>query len=262
MNIFNSLLRWIGVYSIYDRYLTIQTTRYQLPDHVGIILDGNRRWASENEYPIYFGHNTGANIATHLLEWCHDLGIKTLTVYVLSTENLQRPQKELDGLFEAIREKLQELINDDRLRRYKVRVKGIGRLELLPQKIRNLLAELEESTSNFEGHFLNLALAYGGRTEIVDVVKKIVAKCESGDVKVDEITQETVETHLYTAHLSNPDPDLIIRTSGEERLSGFLLWQSAYSELIFLDVYWPDFRKIDLMRAIRTYQQRARRFGS
>jgi len=212
-------------------------------------------------YSRRFGHLIGADNAEQVLEWCHDLHIKAVTLYVLSTENLQRPPDELKELYDVVERKLKELLNDERIHRYKIKVKALGRRELLPDSIKDLLQNLESTTQDYQGHFLSIAIAYGGRTEILDGVREIAQKVKIGKLNPDEITQKTVESHLYTAHLPNPEPELIIRTSGEERLSGFLLWQAAYSELVFTDVYWPDFRKIDLMRAIRTYQIRNRRFG-
>lgn len=212
-------------------------------------------------YSRRLGHLMGADNAEQVLEWCHDLHIKAVTLYVLSTENLQRPPDELKELYEVVERKLKELLNDERIHRYKIKVKALGRRELLPDSIKDLLQNLESTTQDYQGHFLSIAIAYGGRTEILDGVREIAQKVKIGKLNPDEINQKTVESHLYTAHLPNPEPELIIRTSGEERLSGFLLWQAAYSELVFTDVYWPDFRKIDLMRAIRTYQRRNRRFG-
>jgi len=212
-------------------------------------------------YSRRFGHLIGADNAEQVLEWCHDLHIKAVTLYVLSTENLQRPPDELKELYDVVERKLKELLNDERIHRYKIKVKALGRRELLPDSIKDLLQNLESTTQDYQGHFLSIAIAYGGRTEILDGVREIAQKVKIGKLNPDEINQKTVESHLYTAHLPNPEPELIIRTSGEERLSGFLLWQAAYSELVFTDVYWPDFRKIDLMRAIRTYQRRNRRFG-
>lgn len=232
-----------------------------MPEHIGIILDGNRRWAQNRYYPSYYGHIVGAETAKQLLDWCRELGIKTVTVYALSTENLGRPQEELERLLNLIEERLRELLCDERIHKYHVRVRGLGKRELLTDGIRRILDEIEKATASYDQYFLNIALAYGGRHEIVDAVRRIAEKCSHGELKPEEIDEGTVEEHLYTSCLPRPEPDLIIRTSGEERLSGFLLWQSAYSELVFLDVYWPDFRKIDLMRAVRVYQKRQRRFG-
>ncbi len=257
----SKVLHWSGIYRIYGRYLGSQINRGPIPEHVGIILDGNRRWASSRLHSVEEGHRAGADKAEEVLDWCHNLGIRTLTMYVLSTENLHRPPLELDELLQLIEERLIHLSKDERVWRHKIRIKAIGKLELLPESILTVLKNIEEETKHHEDHFLNIALAYGGRAEIVDVVKSIAERVKDGDIGVESVDQDTIEKHLYTSHLPNPEPDLVIRTSGEERLSGFLLWQSAYSELVFLDVYWPDFRKIDLMRAIRTYQLRKRRYG-
>ena len=251
----------VGLYNVYQKYLEGQITKAAIPQHIGIILDGNRRWAFIHTYPRRFGHRRGADNTEHILEWCHDIGIKAVTLYALSTENLDRPQEELDELFEVIEEKLKDLLDDERIHRYEIKVKFLGKPDYLTERIKKTLNDLEETTKDYSNHFLNIAIAYGGRTEILDGVKKIVEEVNTGELNVDEIGLKTIEKHLYTSHLPNPEPDLIIRTSGEARLSGFLLWQGAYSELVFMDVYWPDFRKIDLMRAIRTYQNRLRRFG-
>lgn len=233
----------------------------EIPKHIAIILDGNRRWASTKSIERVIGHIEGANTAEDLLEWCHEIGIRTITLYLLSTENLNRSPDELKELFELFTERLSKLLNDERIIRFKVRVKAIGRLELLTPRMQTILHEIELKTADYSEHFLNIAIAYGGRTEIVDSVRKIATLVKEGKLSPEEIDQKTIEHSLYTSYLPNPDPDLVIRTSGEERLSGFLLWQSAYSELVFVDEYWPDFRKIDLMRAVRTYQRRSRRFG-
>jgi tritrans,polycis-undecaprenyl-diphosphate synthase [geranylgeranyl-diphosphate specific] len=159
-------------------------------------------------------------------------------------------------------EKFRKLLTDERIHRNKVHVKVIGRLNLLPERLQQLIADVEKTTANYDKQFLNFAFAYGGRAEIVDATKTIAEKVKNGELNLDEVDENTFEQYLYTSHMPKQDPDLIIRTSGEERLSGFLLWQSAYSELCFLDVYWPDFRLIDLLRAIRTFQKRKRRYGT
>jgi tritrans,polycis-undecaprenyl-diphosphate synthase [geranylgeranyl-diphosphate specific] len=256
-----TLLKVFGVYKIYEKYLEHQISKKEKPKHIGLILDGNRRWAREKSLPTKLGHYFGAENAKNLLEWCYKLGIESVTVFAFSTENFNRPKEEVDELFAIMEEKLRELLQDERIHKYRVRVKGIGKTDLLPQSIRSLLSDIERNTADYNQHFLNIALAYGGRSEIVDAVKKICEEVKAGRLDPSTISAETIERHLYTSHLPHPDPDLIIRTSGEERLSGFLLWQSAYSELVFLDIFWPEFRKIDLMRAIRIYQQRDRRFG-
>ncbi|HVB12201.1 MAG TPA: polyprenyl diphosphate synthase [Nitrososphaerales archaeon] len=256
-----SILNYLGVYRVYESFLSRSVKNGEVPKHVAIILDGNRRWASNKSIERIVGHIEGANTAEDLLEWCHDIGIKTITLYLLSTENLNRSPDELNELFELFTERLNKLLSDERIIRLKVKVKAIGRLELLTPRMQEILKEIEMKTANYSDHFLNIAIAYGGRTEIVDSVRKIATLVKEGKLSPDEIDQKTIEHSLYTSYLPNPDPDLVIRTSGEERLSGFLLWQSAYSELLFVDAYWPDFRKIDLMRSVRTYQHRRRRFG-
>ncbi len=228
---------------------------------MGIILDGNRRWAEQSSYPRWLGHWHGAQTAVEMLNWCLDLGIKTVTLYVLSAENLDRSKDEVKELLRVIDEKLLELKANDRIMSERVAIKALGRIERLPESTRKLLRELEEVTENNENRFLNIAIAYGGRDELIDVMRRIGEEIQDGKIVPSQVTSKTIEKYLYTSHLPNPEPDLIIRTSGEERLSGFLLWQSAYSELVFIDDCWPDFRKIDLMRAIRTFQRRKRRFG-
>ena len=258
-----SILGALGVYRIYESVLSrnLKKKKGDIPKHIAIILDGNRRWASNKSAERILGHIAGANTAEELLEWCHEIGIKTITLYLLSTENLERAPEELNELFHLFYERFARLLADERIRKFKIRVKALGRLELLSPEIRSILEQLETSTSEYSDAFLNIAIAYGGRTEIVDSVRKIAREVKLGNLAPEDIDQKTIEKSLYTSHLPNPDPDLVIRTSGEERLSGFLLWQSAYSELLFIDEYWPDFRKIDLMRAVRTYQKRSRRFG-
>lgn len=257
----DEIIRSLGVYRLYESSLNSQIENGPIPGHVGIILDGNRRWAQNHSLTIDLGHTQGADVVERLLDWCHEIGIKSITLYVLSTENLLRSSEEVAELYRLIEERLKRLLTDERIYRYKVRVKGIGKFDLLPASLREILAEVERKTAAFDGHFLNIAIAYGGRTEITDSVRGIAEDVKEGKLSPDEITEETISQRLYTSHLPNPEPDLIIRTSGEERTSGFLLWQSAYSEFVFLDVYWPAFRKIDLLRAIRTYQRRQRRLG-
>ena len=196
-----------------------------------------------------------------MLDWCEEFDIKIITLYVLSAENLDRKNEELDYLYELIHKRLEKLYNDPRLHKNKMRVKALGTIELLPESIKDVLRRLDEITKDYENHFLNIAIAYGGQNELVDAVKKIGTKIKSGELKTDEINKDVIESNLYTSHLPQSSPDMILRTSGEKRMSGFLLWQSAYSELVFLDIFWPEFRKIDLMRAVRTFQKRKRRTG-
>ena len=255
------LLSILGVYKLYEEWLWHQVKSGVKPEHVAIILDGNRRWASERSLNPWVGHQLGADKIEDLLDWCLDLDVKSVTLYAFSTENFSRGQQEVGEIMKIAEEKLFEILTDERIHKNKVRVKIIGRPNLLPKKLQELIMQIEESTKDYDEHFWNVALAYGGRAEIVDATRKIAREVESGGLAPKEIDERLFERYLYTAHMPKQDPDLIIRTSGEERLSGFLLWQSAYSELCFLDVNWPDFRHIDFLRAVRTYQRRKRRFG-
>lgn len=254
-------LRAVGVYRLYEKWLTEQVLSTALPSHVGIILDGNRRWGINNDLSSIAAHKLGASTGEKFLEWCLDLGIKTVTVYAFSTENFKRPKEEVAQILSILEEQTEKLLGDRKIRDYKVHVKAIGRTDLLPISLQSALHKIEAATSNYNRHYLNVAVAYGGRAEILDATRKIAEVVSAGEVDSEAITEEFFNQFLYTAHLPNPYPDMIIRTSGEERLSGFLLWQAAYSEFCFMDVYWPAFRKIDFLRAIRTYQNRKRRFG-
>ncbi|MGB9125389.1 MAG: polyprenyl diphosphate synthase [Nitrosotalea sp.] len=232
-----------------------------MPNHIAIILDGNRRWAKRNLIMKLEGHFRGADAVEKLLDWCEELNIKIITLYVLSSENLSRQDEELDYLYDLINERLLKLYNDPRIHKNRMKVKAIGSVELLPDFLRDILNKLEDATKNYDNHYLNIAIAYGGQNELVDAIKKIGTKIKDGSLDVSQIDKDVIESSLYTSHLPQSSPDMILRTSGEKRLSGFLLWQSAYSELVFMDIYWPEFRKIDLMRAIRTFQKRGRRLG-
>jgi len=256
-----SLLSMLGIYKIYEKWLWYQVKDGTKPEHVAIILDGNRRWASERSLNPWIGHQYGAEKIEELLRWCLDLEVKSITLYAFSTENFRRSPKEVEEIMRIAEEKLREVLRNESIHKHKVRVKAIGRLNLLPKKLQEMIRQVEESTKNYDERFLNVAMAYGGRAEIVDATRKIAQKVESGQLIPEKINEQLFEKYLYTAHMPKQDPDLIIRTSGEERLSGFLSWQSAYSELFFLDINWPDFRRIDLLRAVRTYQRRKRRFG-
>jgi len=232
-----------------------------MPNHIAIILDGNRRWAKRNLIMKLEGHFKGADAVEKLLDWCEELNIKIITLYVLSSENLSRQDDELDYLYDLINARLHKLYNDPRIHKNKMKVKAIGSVELLPDFLRDILNKLEEATKDYDNHYLNIAIAYGGQNELVDAIKKIGTRIKDGTLDVNKIDKDVIESSLYTSHLPQSSPDMILRTSGEKRLSGFLLWQSAYSELVFMDIYWPEFRKIDLMRAIRTFQKRVRRIG-
>ncbi len=259
------LCRWIVcnplTYSIYEKMLVNQIKTETKPEHIGVILDGNRRWASHRFKHPWEGHQLGADKVEALLNWCVDLGIKAVTIYAFSMENFQRPRQEVKEIMDLLEERLDNLLSDEKIRKNRVQVRVIGRTPLLPKRIQDAIHRVEKATTQYDDHYLNLAIAYGGRAEIVDAIKKISEQIQVGTVQAAEISEDTIEQNLYTAYLPQSEPDLIIRTSGEERLSGFLMWQGAYSELCFIDVFWPDFRRIDLLRAIRTFQHRKRRYG-
>jgi tritrans,polycis-undecaprenyl-diphosphate synthase [geranylgeranyl-diphosphate specific] len=255
------MLHLSGLYKVYSKKLEKEIRNGDLPNHLALILDGNRRWAKKNLSMKNIGHWRGADAVENLLDWCEEFDIKIITLYALSAENLDRKDDELEYLYKLIKNRLEKLCEDPRIHRNKMRVKAIGRIELLPESIKEVLRRLDELTKNYNEHFLNIAIAYGGQDELVDAVKKIGDKLNQGSLKIEDINKQEIESNLYTSHLPQSSPDLILRTSGEKRLSGFLMWQSAYSELVFMDILWPEFRKIDLMRAIRTFQKRKRRLG-
>jgi tritrans,polycis-undecaprenyl-diphosphate synthase [geranylgeranyl-diphosphate specific] len=248
------------LYRLYERLLWRQIKEGPKPHHIGLIVDGNRRFAkikgltNTNE-----GHNAGSENLEEFLNWCWKLDIKIVTLYGFSTENFSRSSEEVSYLMELILSKLKQFQVDPVIREERVRVKVIGRREDLSDEMNEEIRKIEELTKDHDRFILNIAISYGGRAEIIDAVKKIGREIRDGKLEVECLSEEIFSKYLYTEGL--PDPDLIIRTSGEERLSGFLLWQSAYSELYFTEVYWPAFRQIDFWRAIRVYQQRERRYG-
>jgi tritrans,polycis-undecaprenyl-diphosphate synthase [geranylgeranyl-diphosphate specific] len=260
--VFKGLLSTIGAYKLYEKWLWNQVKDGAKPEHIAIILDGNRRWASDKEQGMTFGHERGAEKVEQLVDWCLQLDVKSITLYGFSTENFTRSKGEVEEIMRIAGERFSEILADERIHRNKVRVKVIGRVNLLPEGLQKLIADMEKATEGYDKHFLNFAFAYGGRAEIVDAARHIAEEVHEGKLSPEKVDEQIFEQYLYTSHLPKQDPDLIIRTSGEERLSGFLLWQSAYSELCFLDIYWPDFRLIDLLRAVRTFQNRKRRFGA
>lgn len=255
------LLSAIGVYNVYRRWLRMQIDSTNVPEHIGVILDGNRRWASAREMNPWQGHREGAEKVKKFLEWCLNLGITTVTLYGFSTENFNRSEDEVDELMKLYEENLVEILKSDVIHKNKVKIRTIGRINLLPENLRNLISEVEESTKGYDRFYLNIALAYGGRAEIVDAAKEIAVKVKAGELTPEDIDEDLFEGYLYTSYLPQQDLDLIIRTSGESRLSNFLIWQSAYSEFFMVDVYWPEFREIDLERVIRSYQNRHRKYG-
>lgn len=256
-----SILRLLGIYRIYEAWLKRQINNKEKPKHIGIILDGNRRWAIKRGLNAWDGHREGASKVTDLLRWCYEIGIKAVTLYTFSTENFSRSEEEKKKLMKLLEEKIMEAIEDEEIMKRGIRVKFIGDLDMLSKELVEKMRMLEEKTSQNSKMVVNIAVAYGGKHEILCATRKIAEEVYSGKLEPNDITYEVFQSHLYTSHLDHQDVDLVLRTGGEMRLSNFLLWQSAYSELIFLDVYWPDFRKIDLMRAVRTYQNRQRRYG-
>jgi len=250
------------VYSFYTARLRHEVERLPLPAHVAVILDGNRRWASLAGFQeAADGHRAGADKLDELLDWCVRLGIGQVTVWALSNENLGRSADEVSGLLGVVADKLRSLA--ELHGRQSVRIRVYGRLEELPEGLQEAIRFAEEATAENDGLRLNIALGYSGRDELVDATRALVKRLVSEDLDAaamaERITPEAIASHLYTA--GEPDPDLIIRTSGEVRLSGFLPWQGAHSELYFTDVYWPELRELDFLRALRTYQHRRRRLG-
>uniref|UniRef100_A0A7C4FGV6 Tritrans,polycis-undecaprenyl-diphosphate synthase (geranylgeranyl-diphosphate specific) n=1 Tax=Ignisphaera aggregans TaxID=334771 RepID=A0A7C4FGV6_9CREN len=251
------------VYSVYERYLYKQILRGPIPQHIAIIPDGNRRWAKKHGLDPKEGHRYGYEKMKEVLQELYNLGVKVVTVYAMSYENcLYRDEAEKDNLFNIIKSGLQSLVDDGVIQKYRVNVRVFGKLELAKKDVLELASRIEEFSSRFNERFLNIALCYGGRQEIINAIKSIVKDSLLGKISVEDITEDLVQKYIFTSHLNHfSEPDLVIRTAGEMRISNFLLWQIAYSELYFCDIYWPDFRKIDLYRAIRSYQQRERRFG-
>ncbi|MFH0815553.1 MAG: polyprenyl diphosphate synthase [Methanobacteriota archaeon] len=248
------------VYRVYGRRLAKAVKADDVPAHVAVIMDGNRRFAEELGMDHGDGHREGRNKLEELLEWCLELGIKNLTVYAFSTENFARTDGEVKGLMALFEKSFREVGDDERVHKHKIRIRVLGQRDLLPQEVQNAIAYAEDKTKEHSNYSFNVCVAYGGREEILNALRAVAAKVKSGELSPEDIDEKLFTQHLYTADL--PDPDLILRTSGEERISNFLLWQLAYSELYFTDVYWPGLRKIDFLRAIRSYQQRKRRKGA
>ncbi|KLO62830.1 isoprenyl transferase [Dermacoccus abyssi] len=245
------------LYTAYERQLVKGLPGERLPRHVGLMLDGNRRWAKLRGENTEHGHRAGADNIEPLLTWCDELGIEVVTLWLLSTDNLKRSEVELGPLLEIIEDVVDGLAASGR------RLNLVGALGLLPDATRARLQAAVEKTTDAEGLVVNIAVGYGGRQEIVDAFRAMLLDAaergESLESLADRLTIENVGDYLYTK--GQPDPDLVIRTSGEQRLGGFLLWQSAHSEFYFCEAFWPDFRRVDFLRAVRAYAERERRFG-
>ncbi|MBI2143105.1 di-trans,poly-cis-decaprenylcistransferase [Candidatus Woesearchaeota archaeon] len=238
-----------------------QTGKLGNPGHIAVILDGNRRFAKRLMLKPWMGHQWGREKVEKLLDWCAELGIKELTLYAFSVDNFSRPKEEFDYIMRLFREACKHIKSDSKLqekgKRLGIKVRFLGRLEMFPEDIRQLMREIMEKSSNNTGLVVNFCMAYGGRQEIADAAKMMAADVQDGKLSAAEVNDDTFKKYLYMPE----DPDLIIRTGGEKRLSGFLLYQSSYSELFFLEKMWPEFEKEDLVQVIEEYRQRERRFG-
>jgi short-chain Z-isoprenyl diphosphate synthase len=248
------------VYRLYERRLENALSPSAAPRHVGVMCDGNRRWArSAGLLDVSSGHRKGADKIFELLAWCRETGVEVVTLWLLSTDNLvARPEAELEPLLQIIEDTVRQLVAEH------WRVKPVGALDLLPDETTRVLKDAAEATAGYPGLQVNVAVGYGGRREIADAVRSLLQEHATKGTSIEELAEildvEHIAEHLYTA--GQPDPDLVIRTSGEQRLGGFLLWQSAHSEFYFCDAYWPAFRKVDFLRALRSYAARHRRLGA
>lgn len=245
-------------YAAYARRLARRLDTTRTPRHVGVILDGNRRWARQAGADPSHGHRRGAGKIAEFLDWCGDVGVEVVTLWLLSTDNLERPSAELDQLFNIIGDTVDDLAATGRWRLHPV-----GALDLLPDATARRLKDAADRTADVDGLLVNVAVGYGGRREIIDAVRSVLAQHARLGTSIEALAEtldlQHIAEHLYTR--GQPDPDLVIRTSGEQRLSGFLLWQSAHSEFYFCEALWPDFRRVDFLRALRAYAQRERRLG-
>ena len=246
------------VYGLYARRLESKLDITRTPKHIGVILDGNRRWARASGGTTEQGHRAGADKIQELLGWCEETKVEVVTLWLLSTDNLNRPPEELEPLLGIIEEAVTGLAA---ARRWKLHV--VGALDLLPERTQHALKAAEQETESVNGILVNVAVGYGGRQEIADAVRSLLIEHAGRGTSIEELAEildvEHISEHLYTR--GQPDPDLVIRTSGEQRLSGFMLWQSAHSEYYFCEALWPAFRKVDFLRALRNYTDRHRRYG-
>ncbi|SDC92248.1 short-chain Z-isoprenyl diphosphate synthase [Sanguibacter gelidistatuariae] len=246
------------LYGLYEKRLAASLAHQSFPRHVGVILDGNRRWAKSFGEPAAHGHRRGADKIEEFLGWSEDLGIEVVTLWMLSTDNLSRAAEELEALLAIIEDAVCSLAAS---KRWRLRV--VGRLDLLPEKFADTLRAAQAETEEIDGLQVNVAIGYGGRHEIADAVRDFLRERAQAGATIAEIAEsidvDNIAEHLYTK--GQPDPELVIRTSGEQRLGGFLLWQSAHSEFYFCEAHWPEFRRVDYLRALRSYAARERRLG-
>jgi short-chain Z-isoprenyl diphosphate synthase len=246
-------------YRLYEHRIEASLSPQAIPRHVGVMCDGNRRWArSAGLADVSSGHQAGADKIFEVLQWCRQSGVEVVTLWLLSTDNLARPSSELEPLLRIIEDTVRELVAQS------WHVNPMGALDLLPADTARVLKDAGEATAGQTGLLVNVAVGYGGRREIADAVRSLLQDHATRGTTIEELAEildvEHIAEHLYTA--GQPDPDLVIRTSGEQRLGGFLLWQSAHSEFYFCDAYWPAFRRVDFLRALRSYAARQRRFGA
>jgi short-chain Z-isoprenyl diphosphate synthase len=247
------------LYPAYEARVVRRLPPDRIPKHIGVMLDGNRRWAKAVGADTAHGYRAGAANIEPLLGWCEEVGVEVVTLWLLSTDNLNRPAGQLEGLLKVIADAVDSLAVQRRWRLHPV-----GALDLLPDDVAARLKAAEEATADVDGLLVNVAVGYGGRREIADAVRSLLQEQAGKGMTIEQLAEvldvEHIADHLYTK--GQPDPDLVIRTSGEQRLGGFLLWQSAQSEFYFCEAYWPDFRRVDFLRAVRAYAQRDRRYGS
>ena len=251
-------------YRLYEKRLEGHVSDWVLPGHIGIIMDGNRRFARGLRLSsVSDGHRHGAEKLWEVLNWSYQAGVKTVTVWCFSIDNFERDAQEVEALLQLFEEKTLELAKHDEVHARQVRLRYIGELGRLPESLQQAIQDAEEATKDYTAYGLNIAMAYGGREELSSAFRRYLQEQGANGKTPAELAQdfqpEAIEPYLYTS--GQPEPDLIIRTSGEVRMSGFLLWQSAYSEYYFCDTHWPAFRKIDFIRALRSYNERHRRFG-
>ena len=246
------------IYRGYERLLTGEIRKHRIPRHIAVIMDGNRRYADKLGIMRNLGHTYGARTTEWFLDWCWELGVKQETIYAFSTENFSRTSDERAMIFDLIIRKLDELIQDPRTHERRMRISAIGEVHLLPRDLQGAIIRAEDATRGYDGMYLNIATAYGGQREILDAVRDMARKVRSGELHADNIDESVISGHLYTNGILIPDVDLIIRTGGDIRTSNFLPWQANGSECAayFCAPFWPEFRKIDLLRAIRVYQVR------